>query len=155
MASHNHDDDDKRAKARAQAQAAQGEVHAADTKALDKAHHDEPQCSPAKPVGETPEQKAARANDSIGCSGGAGPGFGRRPGRTRQAPPAPSRTNTVVLAAATPRIIGLSHDAVGGTVKGPREKPELHRPVPWVEPPATRQMQDEVRAEAIAQIVSP
>jgi hypothetical protein len=154
MASHNHDDDDKRAKARAQAQAAQGEVHAADTKALDKAHHDEPQAAPAKPVGETPEQKAARANDSIGAQVVLDPAsdaaLAARGGATGSI-----EDNTAVLAAATPRIIGLSHDAVGGTVKGPREKPELHRPVPWVEPPATRQMQEEVRAEAIAQIVSP
>ena len=152
MASHNHDDDDKRAKARAQAQAAQGEVHAADTKALDKAHHDDaPQ---GKPYVETPEQKAARANDSIGAQVVLDPAsdaaLAARGGATGSI-----EDNTAVLAAATPRIIGLSHDAVGGTVKGPREKPELHRPVPWVEPPATSHVHDEVRAEAIAQIVSP
>ena len=103
---------------------------------------------------ESPEAKAARANDSVGsqvildaASDAALAARGGAAGSIEE--------NTGIRNAAMPRIIGLSHDAVGGTVRGPRTAPKLHRPVPWYEPPATGQTPAEVRAEALAQIVSP
>jgi hypothetical protein len=100
------------------------------------------------------ENDKARANDSVGCQvildpasdaalaarGGAGDTI---------------EENTAVRNASLPRIIGLSHDTVGGTVTGKMEAPKLHRPVPWYEPPAAVETEEKKRAEAIAEIVSP
>jgi hypothetical protein len=108
----------------------------------------------AAPVAESAETKAARANDSIGAQVILDPASDAALA-ARGGAEGTIEGNTAVRNAALPRIIGLSHDTVGGTVKGPQDAPKLHRPVPWYEPPATGQTPEDVRKEALAQIVSP
>jgi hypothetical protein len=136
---------------------------ASGTKSEHDTKHDEPKrAATATAAASTPffperteEQKAQIANDSVGAQvileasslaalasrGGAGSSI---------------EENSALHIEGMPRIVGLSRDSIGGTVsgkKGPEVK--LHRPVPWYEPPAALQTSAEVRAEAIAQIVSP
>ena len=105
----------------------------------------------------TPDAKAARANDSNGARVVLDLGFGRRPGRTGVAPPALIEDNTAVLAAPPRRASSACrNDAVGGTVSRPPGKsPNCIALVPWVEPPGNAKAAEDVRKEAVAQIVSP
>jgi hypothetical protein len=139
-----HDDDKARAHAAEEATAAQKAQAAKDRQGA----------RAAAPVAESAETKAARANDSIGAQVILDPASDAALG-ARGGAAGSIEENTAIRNAALPRIIGLSHDTVGGTVKGPHTAPKLHRPVPWFEPPATGQTPAEVRAEALAQIVSP
>jgi hypothetical protein len=159
MASHSHDepkpkpkhDDDK-----VRPPASDAAPIAAEPKAVSQAHHDDHPAASLNAYGtdETPEQRLARANDSIGSQVILDPAsdaaLASRGGATGTI-----EGNTAVHNAAMPRIVGLSRDAVGGTVTGPQDAPKLHRPVPWVEPAAPAKTPAEDRAEAVAQIVSP
>jgi hypothetical protein len=145
----NHDKDDRaRAHAAEEAQAA-ARAHAAKDDAKPRAR-----TASAAPIAESAETKAARANDSIGAQVILDPASDAALA-ARGGAEGTIEGNTAVRNAALPRIIGLSHDSVGGTVTGKMDAPKLHRPVPWYEPPATGQTPAEVRAEALAQIVSP
>ena len=107
-----------------------------------------------QPVVESPEVKAARANESVGAQVVLDPASDAALA-ARGGAGASIEENIGIRNAATPRIIGLSHDTVGGTVTGKQDHPQLHRPVPWVEPPGNAKAAEDVRKEAVAQIVSP
>jgi hypothetical protein len=113
------------------------------------ARHDDAAATAAKE-----ENAKAQASDSVGAQVILDPASDAALG-ARGGAGGSIEENTAVRNAALPRIIGLSHDTVGGTVTGKMDAPKLHRPVPWYEPPATGQTPAEVRAEAIGQIVSP
>lgn len=151
----NHDKDEadrKEAARRAEAQA-NHDKDAPKSRAIhsERATHGGPETA-------DPHLVEARANDSIGCQVILDPAstaaLAARGGAAGSI-----EDNTAIRNANMPRIIGLSHDTVGGTVKGGsllgNEPMKLHRPVPWYEPPAAAQTPEEVRAEAIAEIVSP
>ena len=151
--SHDHDDEDHKRRSRAHAEATAADAATRQTlEADDKARHaDAPQ---GKPYVEPPEVKAARASESVGAQVILDPASDAALA-ARGGAAATIEDNTGVRNAATPRIVALSHDAVGGTVTGPQDHPQLHRPVPWVEPQDTGKAAAEVRKEAVAQIVSP
>jgi hypothetical protein len=125
------------------------QTHDADTKPKARATHDTAAATAAKE-----ENDKARANDSIGAQVVLDPASDAALA-ARGGAAGSIEDNTAIRNAALPRIIGLSHDTVGGTVTGKKDAPKLHRPVPWYEPPASGQTPADVRAEAIGQIVSP
>jgi hypothetical protein len=147
----NHDKDDRaRAHAAEEAQAAAKAQAAKDeAKPRARATHDTAAATAAKE-----ENDKARANDSVGAQVVLDPASDAALA-ARGGAAGTIEDNTAIRNAALPRIIGLSHDTVGGTVTGKKDAPKLHRPVPWYEPPATGQTPAEVRSEAIGQIVSP